>query len=69
MASSSHQQNQNENPEELLEILIPAKQDNLSIAKRTLVGKMLIEKNMNRNASKEVISNAWASYEAFRLLI
>lgn len=61
--SSSHQPKKLDNPEELNEVLIPANHNSVLVAKRTLVGKLLTSKAMNRAAAREVINKAWAAYD------
>lgn len=66
-SSSTNHQQYHDNPEELSEILIPASQNNVSIARRTLVGKLLTNRAMNHTSAKDVISKAWASYENLQI--
>lgn len=68
MASSSafntRAQQPDVNEEEILEeVLIPANPNNISIARRTLVGKIIANKAVNRAAAKDIIAKAWAEYD------
>lgn len=68
MASSSTPQTESpENPEELQEILIPANTHNISVARRTLVGKVLNNKQVNKTAAKEIIGKAWEVYNNLQI--
>lgn len=65
-SSSSNSGNQlpvvNEN-EIMEEMMVPANQNNVSIARRTLVGKFIANKAVNKSAAKEVIAKAWSVYD------
>lgn len=64
MASSSYQRSpvNNEDPEELKEVLIPANINRVDLAKRTLVGQLLTNKAQNRTAAKGIIAKAWSAF-------
>lgn len=63
MASSSQAAAQmEENPEELLEVMVPAQTNNISLARKSLVGKVCTTKTLNKNAVKDIISKAWSAY-------
>lgn len=68
MASSfAHHHLDSNNPVDLEELLIPSNPNNVSIARRTLVGKITASKTINKPAAKEITAKAWAAHD--KLLI
>lgn len=44
-------------------LVISGKSDNVELAKRSLVGKSLANKVLNRNVVKDIIVTTWTNYE------
>lgn len=68
VSSSSHQPPALNNLEKLDDLLVHANPNNVSIAKRNLVGKIIASKSLNRVAAKDIIAKAWASYENLQII-
>lgn len=66
-SNTSAQHTDISNQEILKEVLIPAIPDNISIARRTLVGKIISTKSVNRAAAKDVIAKAWAECDVVNI--
>lgn len=56
-----------EDPEELTEIMVPAKPNNKGLATRSLVGKICSDKELNRNVVKEILNKTWGMFLGFHM--
>lgn len=65
MASSSHV---SEDPEEMSGVMIPARVNNVALARRSLIGKVCTTRTLNKAAVKEIISKAWNLYPDLHIL-
>lgn len=61
MASSSQQPQLPENPEEFTEPLIFASTNNVALARKSLVGRVLASKLLNKNDVKDILSKVWSN--------
>lgn len=68
MSSSSTNHTHSNLPEEELDTVLPTNNNALGLSRRALVGRLLTEKQLSRNAMKEIIYRAWSNYEELHIL-
>lgn len=51
-----------DDPEEMTEIMVHAQNNNVSLARKSLVGKVLTTQTLNKAAIKEIMSKCWNLY-------
>lgn len=67
-ASNSDSQPPVVDDKEVMEkVMIPANPNHVSIAHRTLVGKFVSNKAVNKPVAKEAIAKAWADYDKVQI--